>query len=376
MAWLVRMCRVLPDACNIQRERKCGNILAPGIYTGQIIFTAYDRSQSIAVPVTLTVVAAAVPFFGGTWILSFVSGSSFAPSPQTLQITNAGSGTLELTATTTMFNGTPGVTWFSFAASECIAPAILTINVSPQGLSPGLYLGQILLQAASGNITIPVSLEVAGASNAVFQQPAPLNFTVPVGGLGSVTTDSDNQQHRRWLCSNSAEPSTSSGGNWLGWSGCSGDCPMPAIFSVSACGCFGSGNLHRSDYLLPPTTGHNRSPCRWTLTVVAAAVPFFGGTPGSLSFVSGSSFAPFATNIADHERGERNSELTATTTMFNGTLGVTWLSFAASGGIAPAILTINVSPQGLSPGLYLTTSPVSCERQYNNLVSFGGGRRL
>ena len=156
--------------------------LKAGVYTGQIVFTAYDRSQSRTVPVTLTIVAVGTSFFNEVpGALSFVYGPSYTASSQTIQIINGGGGTLSWSAKATMFDGPANITWLSFAASGGIAPAILTINVSPQGLSPGLYLGQILLQAASGNITISVSLEVAGASNAVFQQPAPLNFTVPVG---------------------------------------------------------------------------------------------------------------------------------------------------------------------------------------------------
>src|SRR5579862_1715824 len=69
--------------------------LLAGTYTGNIIFTA--GTTKMTVPVTLTVVVGPGPFFGDfVSELGFVfgGGSTPAPLPQSIQITNAGSGTL------------------------------------------------------------------------------------------------------------------------------------------------------------------------------------------------------------------------------------------------------------------------------------------
>jgi uncharacterized protein (TIGR03437 family) len=132
----------------------------------------------MTVPVTLTVAGAGVPFFGGVaGGLSFVSGSGFSPAPQNVQLNNAGTGVLNWTAAVS----TAGNNWLSASAISGTAPSIVTVSVSPQGLPTGIYLGQVLFQAASGSVTIPVSLVVVDSSTSTFQQMPGVNFTMPVG---------------------------------------------------------------------------------------------------------------------------------------------------------------------------------------------------
>src|ERR1019366_40507 len=73
------------------------------------------------------------------------------------------------------------VNWLSASATSGIAPSLVTVSISPQGLPPGIYLGQILFQAASSSVTIPVSLVVVDSSISTFQQVPGVSFTMPVG---------------------------------------------------------------------------------------------------------------------------------------------------------------------------------------------------
>ena len=50
------------------------------------------------------------------------------------------------------------------------------------GLAPGTYLGEVVLEAASGNVSVPVTLVVLATTTNTFQQAPALNFTMPAGG--------------------------------------------------------------------------------------------------------------------------------------------------------------------------------------------------
>ena len=79
-----------------------------GSYTGQIVFTARDGTQSLTVPVTLTVAdptaGAIFDNLPGQVSFSFPTGGSTPPA-QALQIRNAGSGTLSWTLDTSTSDG-------------------------------------------------------------------------------------------------------------------------------------------------------------------------------------------------------------------------------------------------------------------------------
>jgi uncharacterized protein (TIGR03437 family) len=332
--------------------------LPAGTYTGQIVFTSNDLSRSITVVVTLTVTGTGSPSLGGApGSLSFVAGSGLTSAAQNVQIANDGGGTLSWTAAASMFNG-PAVgtsNWLTFAASGGTAPAILTVSVSASGLAPGLYLGQVLLQTGNSSTTIPVTLEVTGANNIVFQQPPALNFTMQAGSNNplpqTLTITSAGGQFAFYP----SNPVTASGGNWLGWSGCGSNCYQPAVYDVSinAAGLpagtytgqivFTSNDLSRSITVLV------------TLTVTGTGSPALGGVPGNLSFVAGSGLTPAPQTLQITNTGGGTLSWTAAVSTFNGpTVGSSnWLTFAASGGTAPAILTVSVSATGLAPGLYL-----------------------
>jgi hypothetical protein len=185
--------------------------LPAGIYAGQVVFS--NGSTPMTVPVTLTVVGAGVPFFGGVaGGLSFVSGSGFSPAPQNVRLNNAGTGALNWTPAVSSFRtGTVGnVNWLSVSATSgigdappkynypALAPSIVTVSVSPQGLPPGIYLGQVLFQSASSSVTIPVSLVVVDSNISTFQQVPGINFTMPVGSKPA-GPDRKRCQHRNRL---------------------------------------------------------------------------------------------------------------------------------------------------------------------------------
>ena len=113
--------------------------MAVGTYTGQIVLTARDGTQALTVPVTLTVAdPAAGPFFDnipGQMSFSLVAGSG-NPASRSIQLRNAGSGTLNWTVSgSTADSGA----WLTVAPANGATPANVTVGVVASAL-PGLGL--------------------------------------------------------------------------------------------------------------------------------------------------------------------------------------------------------------------------------------------
>jgi len=99
------------------------------------------------------------------------------PQPQTLQITNAGGGTLNWSATA-------DVTWLSLTPSQGTAPSTVRVAVDITGLSAGRYQAQITItapQATNSPLIVPVVLELTQPP-ALSVRPESLRFTAQVGG--------------------------------------------------------------------------------------------------------------------------------------------------------------------------------------------------
>jgi hypothetical protein len=157
--------------------------LAAGTYTAEITFTEYSNHDvAMTVPVTLTVASTSAAFFDnipGEASFSFTPSQSNPPS-QTVQILNAGSGSLSWKATTSTSDGGA---WLAVTPKNGVAPSTATIKINTarlpgQGLIAGTYIGQVFLQAQGGNVTIPVSVNVG---NPVFVQLPALTFTTLSG---------------------------------------------------------------------------------------------------------------------------------------------------------------------------------------------------
>ena len=100
-----------------------------------------------------------------------------APPPQSVSISNSGSGTLAWSASS-------NASWLS-ATPSGTAPSTLTISVTPTSLTPGSYNGAITVTAASASnspVLINVTLTVTPAPASLAVSPQALTFTYTVGG--------------------------------------------------------------------------------------------------------------------------------------------------------------------------------------------------
>ncbi len=209
--------------------------LAAGTYTAEIVLKSSYYSDPLVVPVTLTVADPATTFLDslpGGLTYSMTPGGTTPPS-QPLPIRNAGTGTLNWTASATTSDGGA---WLKVSAASGNAPATLNVSVVPanlphQGLVAGTFDGEVVLQTSGDRVTVPVSFTV-GAS--VFDQVSALSFSAPMGGPDpvsqSITVASTGSNF-----SFTGFSATATGGNWLTITNVSSCCQStPYVITVSA----------------------------------------------------------------------------------------------------------------------------------------------
>ncbi len=327
--------------------------LAVGSYTGQIVFTSQSGSMSITVPVTLTVVAPATPFFDnvpGQMSFTLLTGSTTNPPAQSVQIRNAGSGTLDWTLATSTADGGG---WLSASASSGTAPSLINVSVQKAnlpglGLIPGTFIGELVFSTSSGgSVTISVSVEV-GAN--VFDQVNAISFTMPFGGanpLPQILTIASTGTNFNFYTA----AYTGTGGSWLTASttgGC-GLCALPETITVAitASPTLAAGT-YTGEIVLTAQAGSMSITVGVTLTVAApAGGPFFDNLPGqmSYSFQTGAGNPPSQTLQVRSEAPGALIWALATYTADGGN----WLHASSEGGATPSAVTVSIVAANL-PG--------------------------
>jgi len=121
-----------------------------------------------------------------------------APSPQVINITNVGAGTLEWTATWTS-------SWLNSSPAFGTAPSLVQVSVNPSGLTPGIYYDTLVIsdpEATNNPVSIPVTYTLS--------EPAPMIDLDPDYFSFSAIADSTNPPDQFMDVSNA-------GGGTLNW---------------------------------------------------------------------------------------------------------------------------------------------------------------
>lgn len=157
--------------------------LAAGSYTGEIAIYQYANPQLLTtVPVTLTVVASSGAFFdnlpGQTTFSLTPSGAN--PPSQTIQLGNGGAGTLSWSAST---NTADTGKWLKVVPAKGTNAGSYAVSITAKSLPgggklAGTFLGQQVLKATTGLVTIPVVVTVG---NPVFVQLPTVTFNTTRG---------------------------------------------------------------------------------------------------------------------------------------------------------------------------------------------------
>jgi len=324
--------------------------LAAGSYTGQIVITNYlNGSITMTIPVTLTVAASGATFFDDLpGKLSFSFKTNGSATSQSIQIRNAGSGTLNWTLAASTADGGG---WLSGSASSGAAPSTINILVTKSGLpgggaTAGTFVGQLLFQTSGDSVTIPVAVTV-GAS--VFTQINPLNFTMAFGGanplaevLNLAMTDSATVRY-------SASVATAKGGSWLSISP-SGNacCYTPLANTVSVIPGSIAAGTYTGEIIITEYSNPGRAMVvPVTLTVVSSG-SFFADLPGQLSFsvkTNGTTATPQTIQVGNGGSGTLNWTLAASTAD-----GGNWLIPTPASGTAPSAVSVAITVSQLPGG--------------------------
>ena len=209
--------------------------LPVGNYTGEISIIEFaNPGRSMLVPVNLTVVSSAKAFFDnlpGQVSFSFTPATKNPPA-QTVQVGNGGGASLSWSVAATTAD--PGK-WIKVTPTKGVDAGSYTVSVTTsklpgKGLIAGTYIGQQVLKAKTGNVTIPVSVTVA---DPVFVQLPTVTF--------NTTRGSNPPPQAISIASTGAVirftpiAASGKGGNWLSitpsGNGC---CNTPTSINVSA----------------------------------------------------------------------------------------------------------------------------------------------
>jgi len=330
--------------------------LAPGTYTGEVVYFEYpNNTMALTVPVTLTIVApGSRPYFddlpGG---LSFFTGGQTPPS-QTVQIRNAGAGTLSWIGTVSTSDGGK---WLNATPLSGTAPATVTVSIVPAslpggGLIAGTYCGQLTFQTTGDIGTVPVCATVGPNT---FEQLNPLSFTMTTGGGNplpqEITVASSGTNFNFYIFS----VSTAKGGSWLKISPSSGVLTTPEAITASVnastlpAGTY-TGEIVFSEY--PNNTMSITVPV--TLTVAPATTAYFDNLPGALSFFLKPGGKPPAQLLQVRNAGVGTLKWTGSASTAD---GGKWLALSPASGTAPTAVNVGITPGnlpggGLIPGTY------------------------
>jgi len=352
-------CCATPEAITVNVN---ASTLPAGTYMGEITFAQYfQQTMGLTVPVTLTVAPAKSAFFDTLpGQMSFFLQAGGTAASQTVQVRNAGTGTLSWTV---QGSTADGGAWLTVSPGSGKAPATVTVsvvtqNLPGQGLTAGTFNGQLVFTGAGDTVTIPIGV-VVGPN--IFRQLNAISFVMPEGGANPLPQILPVVSSGTNFVFSSAVY-TATGGNWLSISNLGSECcATPEAITVSL-------NAAVASTLLPGTyTGeitfaqYFQRTLLMTVPVTLTVVPcgaYFDNVQGQMSF----SFAPSSSNPPSQTvkiRAAGSGVLSWTLTKMTSD-GGNWLTTSSTSGNAPSTVTIGVKTASL-PGGGLTAGTFTGE---------------
>jgi uncharacterized protein (TIGR03437 family) len=294
--------------------------------------------------------------------VQFVTQPGVAPADQQV-IINGPSGA----SWSASVQSASGGNWLSLAsAGTGVAGAAVSLHANPGSLPPGAYDGALIITSASGTLTVPVKLTIAGvaaltadAQSIEFEQKLPaaspkIERTIQVSAGGA---------NVHFV----ANATTPGGANWISVSPSQGDTPASITVTVDTTGIpqgvyQGYVNIAPANTVGPPLS------IPVTLRVTAPAVLTSSAAKLQLSAPEGATDPLEQTISVSSSADPVTITATAATTS-----GGDWLSVTPTEGDTPANLTVSINPSGLAPGVYqgqvTIASPVDGATPITTLVS-------
>ncbi|MFN7919853.1 MAG: malectin domain-containing carbohydrate-binding protein [Bryobacteraceae bacterium] len=309
--------------------------LTAGTYTASITVTSAGAAGSPAtIPVTFTV-STPPTLSVSTSALTFAGAQGAAnPPAQTVDITNAGTGSLNWTASSAQ-------SWIVLSPASGSAPATLSVTANTTGLTPGSYNGTIVVTAASAAGSpkvINVALTVSAPPVNLSLTPTSISFLGSEGGStppAQTITVASSGAALTWTASTTSPwivvgPSTGS---------------TPATFSISA----NLAGLTQGQYtgtVAIAAPGAQNSPQSVGVTLTVGAQANITLTPSNLSYsIAESGPNPAAQTVSIAIQSASPVAWTAYSTQ-------PWLTVSPNSGTGNGVLTVGILAAGLQAGAH------------------------
>jgi len=311
--------------------------LVAGLFTGQVLFLAGNNS-SVTVPVSVLVGGNGFAQVNGINFTMPLAGAN--PLPQTLTATSIGAA-FDVSISAATANGGSWMTVAPSGSICCQIPDVLTVTVSaPAGLAAGSYTGEVIVDASSSAMVIPVTLTVAPSTSPFFDN---VQGQMSFFAATSATPASQTMQLRNlgggdlpWTLTSM----TADTGNWLTLSATSGTTPSSITVGINpqnlpsqglVAGQFlGQLLFQSSSSAVSVPVSVQLGPNIFTqMTGLSFSMPYGGGNPASQKLTVSSSGTAFVTSNNDA----------------SGNGGI-WLSVAPIGSVCcqtPESITFNVN---------------------------------
>jgi hypothetical protein len=307
-----------------------------------------------------------------------------APTPQVIEVTNSGGGTLDGLSTTISYAAGQATGWLSSSLSATTAPSTLILTVTPGSLAEATYTANVAVTSATaGNspqavtVTFTVAPSAGGAplialSSSTQNCAAPQGGADPAAQAVEVTNGGDGT-----LDALSVSVSYTTG-QPTGWLSATLSAPAaPSTLTLTAAtGSLAAGTYTASVAVTSPAAGNSPQPVAVTFTVAPpAAAPLIALATTTISFAGTLGVTDPAPQTVAITNGGTGS-LTGLAASITYTAGqpTGWLSATVDRTRAPSTLTLAATTGSLVAGTYTATvnvtSPVASNSPQMVAVTF------
>ncbi|MEZ4417615.1 MAG: choice-of-anchor D domain-containing protein [Gemmatimonadota bacterium] len=348
-----------------------GGSLPPGDYGASVEISAPGYAPT-GVRVTLSVRGSATQIQLDRTAVGFqaVRGGA-VPVPQTVQVTNGGSGTLSGLTTSIDF-GTGPSGWLSARLGATTAPTALTLTANQSGLAAGTYRATVRVEAAGAanspqTVDVTFSVTTAGgapqiglsADSVTFawsvgtSTPSPQNVSVTNLGGGTLSG---------LQTAVSYAPGQPTG--WLVASLASAAAPTTLQLSVVP-GALGAGVYEASVEVVAGVASNSPQFLRVRFTITSGPLIALSTDTLSFSAIQGAG-NPTARTVSVSNAGTGTLSGLSVPVSYTPGQPTGWLSASLSGTSAPTTVTVSAATGSLPAGTYTATVNVTAAGANNS----------
>jgi hypothetical protein len=318
--------------------------LTAGTYTDTVFVSGNTANspQKVAVNLNLAEAAPVIAVDPASFTFDVIVGNN--PDDQTMEITNAGGGSLDFTLSKLR-------DWLTLDPVSGTAPATITLSVNTAGLAVGVYYDTITVAATGASntpVTVPVTLNVTEVAPVIVLDQTQFTFTL-IEGDHQATDDlgitNGGGGDLFWAASN-IEP-------WLTLDPTSGTAPSTVTLTASSNG-LTVGTYY--DTITVVSIDAANSPQKAEVILEVVPQPEFDVTQGGLS-ITQLIFDGQLTKSLDPQI--INITSTGLPIDWYESHNSGWLGVAPPNGTTPTEVTVSVDITGLTEGTYYDTITIA-----------------